>query len=78
MGIRKLSAHGVRWPMVALPNYDDNGLHRFSQVMTWGGGGREGMGWYEKRGWGFRIWMGGYNETFSFLGTLLLIGESFK
>ena len=26
----------VRWSMVALPNYDDNGLHRFSHVMAVG------------------------------------------
>ena len=30
------------------------------------------MGLYEKRGWG------GYDETFSFLGTLLLTGGGFK
>ena len=29
------SAHdGVSWPMVALPNYDDNGQHRLSHVMA--------------------------------------------
>ena len=51
MGVRKLvSAHGVSWPMVALPNYDDNGPHRFSLVMAveegrvWGGMKRGGGG----------------------------------
>ena len=32
------SAHGVSWrgmvALVALPNYDDNGRHRFSLVMA--------------------------------------------
>ena len=80
MGIRKLGAHGVSWPMVAmvtmvamvaLPNYDDNGRHRFSHVIG------EGVGF---RNYKLEYLVMGENPFFLLIAAivlkLLMIGRS--